>query len=70
MEELPIDQAGSSGVGRQQPDDEGYLQLIVEREPGQTHPLSFDHPSLRISIKIRPEFFGPCDAQQLNHSPG
>ena len=47
VKELPVDQPGSSGVGRQQPDDEGYLQLVVEGEPGdgQTHVLSFDHPS-------------------------
>ena len=77
MEQLPVDQAGSSGVGRQQPDDEGYLQLIVEREPArQTQGLSFDHPSLRISggSSYGPGVFGtlewPCDAQQIPNLPG
>uniref|UniRef100_A0A0E9W6Q0 Uncharacterized protein n=1 Tax=Anguilla anguilla TaxID=7936 RepID=A0A0E9W6Q0_ANGAN len=33
MQELPVDQAGPSGVRRQQPHHKGDLQLIIQRKP-------------------------------------
>lgn len=36
MDELPVQHTGALGVRRQEPHNEGYLQLVVERKPGRT----------------------------------
>ncbi len=37
VQTLPVNETGSSSVGRQQPNHNGYLQLIVQRKPGHEH---------------------------------
>ena len=34
MDELAVEDAGALGVGGQEPDDKGNLQLKIKREPG------------------------------------
>ena len=33
MDHLPVDQGGAAGHGGEQPEEEQYFQLVVEREP-------------------------------------
>lgn len=50
MQTLPVNETGSSGVGRQQPDHKGYLQLVVQRKPKHIFLLTEQHLQKGLDI--------------------
>lgn len=63
MQTLPVNETCSSGVGGQQPDHKSYLQLIVERKPGNVDEQR-DHPNTEeraLSIAADCNWSNRCD---------